>query len=64
MGCQTENTVSSKERSRSEVDETREWHAAWKHLDLLPVAPNMEAGVSPPPGHGRGGANRGLDPKT
>ena len=31
---------------RHEVDETRERHAAGEDLDLLPVAPNMEAGGS------------------
>ena len=28
------------------MDETRERHAAGEDLDLLPVAPNMEAGGS------------------
>ena len=46
----------------SKVDETRERHAAGENPDLLPVAPNMEAGGSHPPGHGRGGANRGFGP--
>ena len=32
--------------SRREMDETRERHAAGEDLDLLPVAPNMEAGGS------------------
>ena len=32
--------------SRSEMDETRERHAAGEDLDLLPVAPDMEAGGS------------------
>ena len=34
---------------------------AGEDLDLLPVAPDMEAGGSHR--HGRGGANRGLDPR-
>ena len=52
------------EETRSEMDETRERHAAGEDLDLLPVAPNMEASEwLTPPGHGRGGANRGLDPR-
>ena len=34
------------EESRREIDETRERHAAGEDLDLLPVAPNMEAGGS------------------
>ena len=34
------------EESRSEMEETRERHAAGEDLDLLPVAPNMEAGGS------------------
>ena len=42
-----ENTVSSKgEESRSEMDETRERHAAGEDLDLPPVAPDMEVGGS------------------
>ena len=46
--------------SRREMDETRERHAAGEDLDLLPVAPNMEAGGGrwlAPPGHDRRGAN-------
>ena len=31
---------------------------------FAPGGPNMEAGGSHPPGHGRGGANRGFGPKT
>ena len=34
------------EESRKEMDETRERHAAWEDPDLLPVAPDMEAGGS------------------
>ena len=40
----TQNTVSSEgEEIRSEMDETRERHAAGEDLDLFPGAPNMEA---------------------
>ena len=46
-GRQTKSTVSSKrEECESKVDETRERHAAGENPDLLPVAPNMEAGGS------------------
>ena len=46
MGRQTQNTVSSKGECKLEVDETRERHSAGEDPDLLPVAPNMEAGGS------------------
>ena len=46
-GCQTQNTgLVQGEECRLEVDETRERHAAGEDLDLLPVAPNTEAGGS------------------
>ena len=53
------------EESRSEMDETRARHAAGDDLDLLPVAPNMEAGGShlQATAEGREGANRGLGPR-
>ena len=42
----TEHGLVQGEESRREMDETRERHAAGEDLDLLPVAPNMEAGGS------------------
>ena len=41
-----EHGLVQEEECRSEVDETRERHAAGEDPDLLPVAPNMEAGGS------------------
>ena len=42
----SEHSLVQGEEYRLEVDETRERHAAGEDLDLLPVAPNMEAGGS------------------
>ena len=42
----TEHGLVQGGESRREMDETRENHAAGEDLDLLPVAPNMEAGGS------------------
>ena len=42
----TEHGLVQGGESRREMDETRERHAAGEDLDLLPVAPNMEAGGS------------------
>ena len=41
-----EHGLVQEEECESKVDETREKHAAGEDLDLLPVAPNMEAGGS------------------
>ena len=41
-----EHGLVQEEESRREMDETREKHAAGEDPDLLPVAPNMEAGGS------------------
>ena len=45
VSCETDSLVQGGE-SRLEVDETRDRHAAGEDLDLLPVAPTMEAGGS------------------
>ena len=57
--------VSGETHSLLEVDETRERNAAevGEGPHLFQVAPSHGCLWLTPPGHGRGGANRGLDPR-